>query len=80
MVDSLSRNLVAKKNVGTVPVIRITKAIEPINHTLFADDSLLLGGSSIKIAKVFSETLQDFCGISGALINKRKSIVYGWNA
>ena len=55
------------------------KGIEPINHALFAEDSLLLGGASIKIAKVFSGILQYFCGMSGALINKRRSIVYGWN-
>jgi hypothetical protein len=46
---------------------------------LFADDSLMLGGASIKIAKNFSKILQSFCSISGALINKRKSAVYGWN-
>ena len=56
------------------------KDIEPINYTLFADDSLLLGGTSIKITKVFSGILQDFYSISEALINKRKSVVYGWNA
>ena len=38
MVDSLSRNLVAEKKVGTVLGIRITKGIEPINHALFVDD------------------------------------------
>ena len=35
--------------------------------------------SSINIAKVFSGILQDLCSISGALINKRKSDVFGWN-
>lgn len=39
-----------------------------------------MGGASIKIAKVYSGILQKFCSISGALINKRKSAIYGWNA
>jgi hypothetical protein len=55
------------------------KGIDPINHALFADDSLMLGGASIKIAKNFNEILQSFCNISGALMNKRKSAIYGWN-
>ena len=53
--------------------------MDPINHALFADDSLLLGGASMKIVRAFDEVLKKFCQISGALINKRKSDVYGWN-
>ena len=55
------------------------KGIDPINHALFTDDSFMLGGASVKIAKNFNEILQRFCSISGALINKGKSAVYGWN-
>ena len=76
----MSRKLATEKKVGKVPGIRITKGIEPINHALFVDDSLLLGGASIKIDKDFNGILQYFCNISRALINKRKSVVYGWNA
>jgi hypothetical protein len=79
MADTLSRKLIVEKMVGSVPGIRLTKGLDPINHALFADDSLMLGGASIKIAKNFNEILQSFCSISGALINKRKSVVYGWN-
>ena len=53
--------------------------MDPINHALFVDDSLLLGGASLKIARAFIEILQIFCLISGALINQIKSVVYGWN-
>ena len=31
------------------------------------------------MARAFKEILQNFCLISGALINNRKSAVYGWN-
>jgi hypothetical protein len=55
------------------------KGTEPINHALFVDDSLLLGGASLRIARAFNEIIQNFCCISGALVNKRKSVVYGWN-
>ena len=43
MADSLSRKIAVEKKVGTVLGIRIIKGIGPINHTLFADNSLLLG-------------------------------------
>jgi hypothetical protein len=79
MADSLSRKLTVEKKVETVPGIRLVRELEPINHALFVDDSLLLGGASIRIAQTFSNILQSFCRISGALINKKKSAVYGWN-
>ena len=79
MADALSKKLDAEKKVGTVLSIRIVKGIEPKNHSLFAQDSLLLGGASILISKAFNRILQDLCSITGALVNKRKSVVYGWN-
>jgi hypothetical protein len=79
MVDTLSRKLIAKKKIGLGPNIRMMKRLDPINHALFVDDSLMLGGVSIKIAKYFSQILQGFYSVSRVLINKRKSAVYGWN-
>ena len=79
MVDSLSRKLIVEKHVGTVLGIRTIKGLNLINHAIFTDDSLLLGGASIKIKKVFRQILQNFCNISRALVNKRKSVVFGWN-
>ena len=43
------------------------------------DDSLLLGGASLKISQAFNVILQNFCLIIGALFNNNKSDVYGWN-
>lgn len=64
---------------GTTLGIKVARGVEPINHTLFVDDSLLFGGASINIANAFKEIHQHFCLITRALINKRKSVVYGWN-
>lgn len=55
------------------------QGIAPVNHALFADDSLLLGGASMRIASSFKTILQKYCSISGALVSERKSAVYGWN-
>jgi hypothetical protein len=79
MANTLSRKLTTKKRTSAIPGIRLIKGIYPIKHSLFADDSLMLGGAFEKIAKNFNEIRQSFCSISEALINKRKSAVFGWN-
>jgi hypothetical protein len=79
MEYSLSRKITAENKAGIVPCIRLMKGIDSINQSLFADDSLMPGGASINIAKIFNKILQSFYSISRALINKMKSAVYGWN-
>jgi len=79
LAESLRKKLKVEMDSGAIPGIKATRCVNPINHALFEDDSLLLGGASVKISKAFKEILQQFCLITGALINKRKSIVYGWN-
>jgi hypothetical protein len=80
MVDTLSRKLEQERIIGAAPGLRITKDLKPINHALFADNSLMLGGASNKVASAFKGTLQAYCKVSGALISERKSVVYSWNA
>ena len=79
MDETLSRKLIVEKEVGYIPGIKIARGVDPINHALFADDSLFLRGASLLITHAFNDILQKFCLISGALINKNKSIVNGWN-
>eukprot|EP00253_Pinus_taeda_P005923 PITA_05923 len=79
MADSLSKKLTLEKQNGNILGIRIVKGIAPVNHALFVDDSLLLGGASLRIVNSFITILQKFCSISRALISERKSVVYGWN-
>ena len=79
MAEDLSRKLSAEMIVGIIPGIRAARGVDPINHALFADDSLLLGGASLNIDRAFNGILHQFCSISGDLINKEKSAVYRWN-
>ena len=79
MVESLSRKLLVEKEAGFLPSIKIAREIDPINHDIFANDSLLLGGAYLMIARAFNVILQNLCQSSRALINKNKSIVYIWN-
>ena len=79
MADSLSRKLTAGKNDGIISSIKSASGVESINHALFANDTLLLGGDSLRLARIFKEIMQHFCIILRALINNQKSVVYGWN-
>ena len=79
MADTLSRKLFAEKEAGIILGIKSTRGVYYINHALFLNDSLLLGGASLRMARSFKEIMQNFCLISGDIINDRKSTVYGWN-
>ena len=50
MAETLSRNLSADLVAGSIRGIKETRGVVPINHALFADDSLLLGGAYLNIA------------------------------
>jgi exonuclease III len=79
MADSLSRKLTAAQATGSLPGLKPSTSSPSQNHALFADDSLLLGGASVQIAREFDSVLKRYCRVSGALINERKSAIYGWN-
>ena len=74
MAESLSRKLSAELAIGSLLGIKIASGVNPINHALFADDSLLLGGVSLSIARDFNGILLNFCLISGALIIKKTRV------
>ena len=79
MGKSLNKKLLAEKEAGFLLGIMITRGVDPIDHSLFANDSLILGGASLMIDQAFNVILQNFCQSSGALITKNKSAVYRWN-
>ena len=58
---SLSRKLFAELVAGSIPSIKAARGLDSINHVLFVDDSLLLGGASLNIAHAFNEILQNLC-------------------
>eukprot|EP00253_Pinus_taeda_P024895 PITA_24895 len=76
MADSLSQKLNAEKVAGILPGLKSSIGAEPSNHALFADDSLLLGGASTRIARAFDTALRNYCRVSGAAVNDNKSEVF----
>ena len=79
MAEVLSRKISVEMVARSLPSIKIASGVDPINHALFANESLLLGGASLIIARAFNLTLQNFFSSSGALIDKSKSVVFCWN-
>ena len=59
--------------------LRIVRGVKDVNHTQFADDTLLLGGASPSSARKFKEVLDNYQEISGSQINYSKSQIYSWN-
>ena len=53
MSETLSRKLIFENEAGYIMGIRIARGVGPINHALFIDDSLLLGGASMNISQYF---------------------------
>jgi hypothetical protein len=79
MADTLSRKLTAERIASNIPGLKPSPEADAVNHSLFAEDSMLLGGASSRIATAFDSVLKSYCRVSGALINDRKSEIYCWN-
>ena len=59
--------------------LRITRVFRDINHALFVDDSLFLGGGSSDSASRFNLDLDRYCTDSGSEFNTGKCHIYVWN-
>eukprot|EP00253_Pinus_taeda_P003328 PITA_03328 len=79
MADSISRALDYNRRVGLISGIKYGNGVKNINHSQFADDTLLIGGASTTIAKRFKALLDKFMEFSGGEINYQKSCIYSWN-
>jgi len=79
MANTLNRKISAERTAGSLPGLKSSTDVVPLNHSLFADDSLLLGGASTRIAKAFDSVLKSYYRVTGTLINERKSEIYSWN-
>ena len=59
--------------------IRISRGVKNINHAQFADDTILLGGASSILARLFKWELDMYQEASGSLLNYNKSHIFSWN-
>lgn len=79
MAESLSKALDYNRRAGLITGIKFAHGTKNINHSQFADDTLLMGGASTIIARRFKRILDQFMECSGGKISQDKSCIYGWN-
>jgi len=70
MAEAFSRKLEQAHQAKNIPSIKITLRDKRINHSQFADDTLLLGGASTIIARRFKVILDEFMTALGGGENK----------
>lgn len=80
MAESLRKALDYNRRIGLITGIQFEQGTKNNNHSQFADDTLLMGGASITIARRFKKILDQFMDYSGGKVNQVKSCIYGWNA
>lgn len=76
MAETLSIQLKSQRTKRERTGISIARGIKKINHSLFANDTLLIGGASSIIAKRFKKILNAFLVVSGGLLNNKKCRIY----
>eukprot|EP00253_Pinus_taeda_P010539 PITA_10539 len=77
MAESFSKALDHNRRVGLITGIKLGNGVKNINHSQFADDTLLIGGASTTIARRFKILLDQYMDYSGGAVNFHKSCVYG---
>jgi len=79
MAETLSIHLENQRRQKEITGISIVRGINGINHSLFADDTLLIGGASSLMERRFKQTLDLFLLVSGGKLNNNKCKIYTWN-
>lgn len=52
---------------------------DPISHSLFVDDTLLMGQATMEEAKVIKRVISNYCSYSGQICNSKKSKIFFLN-
>jgi hypothetical protein len=79
MVESLNSKLDKERELKRIPGLKIAQGVKRANNSQFMDDIILIGGTSIILAKRFKEIMDDYTTASGGKVNEHKSQSYGWN-
>lgn len=80
VVDSLIKKLEQECENGNLLELQIARRVKNINHSQFANDTLILGGASTTIASRFKGILDSFLDASGGEVNNRKCQIFEWNS
>ena len=80
VADCMSRRLNNQLEEEMIPGLSFKIGIQPINHALFVDDSILLARASTQIARIFQKYIDFFLLSSGSKVNLDKCQIYGWHS
>ena len=72
VVESMSKKLQALQNNSEIRGLKIARGFKNANHSQFVDNTILLGGASVIIAKIFKEVISTFLKASDGEINATK--------
>ena len=79
MAESFIKALDYNQCIGLITGIKFGNVVKNINHSQFANDTLLMGGASNIIARQFKTLLEKYMSYSGGMVNYLNSCIYGWN-
>ncbi|KAL4351812.1 hypothetical protein GQ457_06G012520 [Hibiscus cannabinus] len=75
-VHGLSAALLAAQREGRLPGVRASKHGPPVNHLLFADDSLVFLRNNMSEVNCLKNILSTYSAVSGQKVNFAKSTAY----
>ncbi|XP_074277859.1 uncharacterized protein LOC141601468 [Silene latifolia] len=67
--------MVAAQNDGVILGVKVARNAPPINHLLFADDSVFFWKEKGSTSRELRAILDRYCQASGQVINKAKSAI-----
>lgn len=79
MVETLSSMLENQRKEKKITRIQILRGVKDINHSHFADDTLLIGGASCILSKRFNKVMDEFLQALGRILNNSKCRIYCWS-
>lgn len=79
MDDNFSRRFEQEREMGRLVGLQITQNVHSQNHSQFIDNTLLQGGDSKIIARIFKGILDSYIVVPCAKVNTSKNQIYGWN-
>jgi hypothetical protein len=79
VVEALIKKLEQERENGNIPGLQISQGVKIMNHSQFANDTLLLGGAFEIIASRMKSTLDSFLDAHKGNVNNMKCQVFGWN-
>jgi hypothetical protein len=71
------RKLEVERRIGNLLGIKLVRGVKSMIHSQFAEDRILLGGTSTIMTLIFKRVLDIFINALGSRVNHNKIQIYG---